>query len=50
MLTLNFKRYEDQLVLQCNFCVLKHCVYRIMYVLICSWKNKHITKKKETDE
>jgi hypothetical protein len=37
--------YEDQLFLHFNFCTLKHCVYRIMYVSICSWKNKQITKK-----
>ena len=38
MLTLNFISYYKQyvmktnLILHCNFCVLKHCVYRIMYV------------------
>ena len=40
MLTLNFKSYyktacyEDQLDLHCNFCVLKHCVYRIMCMYV----------------
>jgi hypothetical protein len=36
---------ENLLVVHC----MPHCVYRIMYVQICSWKNKQITRKKDID-